>query len=103
MPEFFLTTSAIYSAVFGALFGLVMVPVLRRPRTWLGFGILVVINLLIPWLTATILLVRVQSRFMIHLALFLFAVLVVVNLGFLVRQALRRVLRPGAETAGEPA
>ncbi len=103
MPETFLSSSAIYSAVFGAIFGLVIGPLLRRPRAWLGFAILLVINLLIPYLSATIILASIQNQFVIHLSLFVFAVLAAMNLMFLVRQIVRRVLGSAPHTAGEPA
>ncbi len=103
MPETFLTTSAIYSAVFGALFGLIIGPIMRRPQTWLGFAILVVINALIPYASATVILARIHNPFIIHFSLFLFAVLAAMNLMFLIRQLVRRLLRTAPDTAGEPA
>jgi len=85
------------------MFGFIIGPILRRPLTWLGFAILLVLNLLIPYVSLTITLARVQNQFIVHFSLFLFAVLAAMNLAFLIRQLVRRLFRSEPHTAGEPA
>ena len=100
MPDTFLTTSSIYSLAFGFLFGLAIVPFIRFPRSWAAFAVLAVVNALIPYLTATELLVRLNGPFVVHLALFITAVLFILNLGFVLLYAWRS-LRSSISAIGE--
>ncbi len=100
MPETFLTSSGIYSAVFGAILGLFFFFILKRPHSWFGFGILLVATIGIPVATATVMIPRVQIPFFAHLSLFLFAFMSVISIGFIVRQIFRRKVDTGHSAAG---
>ena len=103
MPEIFLTSSGIYSAVFGAVLGLSVAPILNLPRSWFGFGILLAATVLVPVAAATVMIPRVSIPFFAHLSLFLFAFLVMISFGFVVRQVFRRKADSNRGAAGEPA
>ena len=103
MPETFLTSSGIYSAVFGAILGLTIVPFLKRPSSWFGFGVLLAATISIPVAAATVMIPRVSIPFFAHLSLFLFTFLAVLSIGFIIRQIWRRKVDTGPSAAGEPA
>jgi hypothetical protein len=88
--------------VFGALFGLIIAPFARFPRSWMAFVVLLLINAAVPYLTATKLLTVVNTPFVAHFALFVTGAVLILNLAFIV-WVIWRAIRPGERTVGEAA
>ena len=103
MPDILLTSSGIYSAVFGAVLGLSVAPILKLPRSWFGIGVLLAATIGIPIAATTVMIPRVSIPFFAHLSLFLFAFLAMISFGFVIRQIFRRRADTTSSAAGEPA
>ena len=93
MFENYLISNVIYSILAGIAVGLLVGLVYKRPRGWIAFGLLVLLNMLSPWIGGPKCIVYGcddPTSFTIHCNVFLFGLLLTINICFLVRLILGR-------------
>ncbi len=94
MLESYQLQNVIWSFAAGAIVGLAIAFGLKWPRSKVAFAISLVVNFLCPWIGRTTYLINDSDRFIIHLNLFLVAMLAAMNMMFLIRYY-RKAVRAG--------